>query len=290
MATWILAQSVLPSLTAKTVAEMLILGLLLYQVVRMFQGAQASHFQVWLSVLAVMYLVVEWGGFSDSEWLLADIGPYLLLATVILFQAEIRRGLAKIARNPFRAWFSSFEARHFLEDILLATGRLSAQKIGALIVLERDTPLRTYADSGIPLEARLSYDLLVTIFQPRGPLHDGAVIARKEKIIAAACFLPLSVNPIWGTQLGTRHRAAVGITEETDAVAIAVSEETGAISLAVSGSIELNIPLERLAERLSELIGRPVPALTTFAKPGTGPRLEESSPARAGSAAAQEPR
>ncbi len=259
MTTWTLAQIVLPSLTVKTVAEFVILGLLLYQVVRMFQGAQASHAQVWLSILAVLYLVVEWGGFSDSEWLLGDLGPYLLLATVILFQGEIRRGLAKIARNPFRTWFSTFEARHFLEDILLAIGRLSAQRIGALIVLERDTPLRTYADSGIPLEAHLSYDLLVTIFQPRGPLHDGAVIARKEKIIAAACFLPLSVNPIWGTQLGTRHRAAVGITEETDAVAVVVSEETGTVSLAVGGAIEMGITMERLGERLSKIFGYPRP-------------------------------
>ena len=141
----------------------------------------------------------------------------------------------------------------------MAISRLSSQKIGALVVLERDTPLRTYTESGIPLQARLSYDLLVTIFQHRAPLHDGAVIVRKDRIIAAACFLPLSVNPIWGTQLGTRHRAAVGITEETDAVAIAVSEETGAISLALSGSIELDISVERLAERLSKIFGYPRP-------------------------------
>lgn len=262
MAAWILAQSVLPSLTPRTVAETLIVGLLLYQVVRMFQGAQASLFQVWLSVLAVFYLVLEWG-FSTSGWLLNDIGPYLVLATLILFQAELRRGLAKIARNPFRAWFSSFEARHFLEDILLAIGRLSAQKTGALIVLERDTPLRTYAESGIPLEARMSYDLLVTIFQRSGPLHDGAVIARKDKIIAAACFLPLSVNPIWGTQLGTRHRAAVGITEETDAVAVVVSEETGIVSLALGGAIEMGITVERLGERLSKIFGYPRPPTAT---------------------------
>jgi diadenylate cyclase len=106
------------------------------------------------------------------------------------------------------------------------------------------------------------------------------VILRKDRVVAAACFLPLSVNPIWGTQLGTRHRAAVGITEETDAIAIAVSEETGAISLAVSGSIELDIPIERLAERLGELFGQPTPKTTAL--PATSPRLDESSPARAG--------
>jgi diadenylate cyclase len=144
-------------------------------------------------------------------------------------------------------------------------------------VLERETTLRTYTESGIPLEARLSYDLLVTIFQRRAPLHDGAVIVRKDKILAAACFLPLSVNPIWGTQLGTRHRAAVGITEETDAVAIAVSEETGTISLAVSGSIEMGISVERLAEHLSKIFGYPRPPATPT-RSHTIP-LEESQPA-----------
>ena len=166
--------------------------------------------------------------------------------------------------------------------------RLSAERIGALIVLERENALRTYTESGIPLNARLSHDLLLTIFQRRAPLHDGAVILRKDKVVAAACFLPLSVNPIWGTQLGTRHRAAVGITEETDAVAIAVSEETGAISLAVSGSIEVDISIERLAERLGELFGHPAPSMAALPKPGLP--FEESSPARAGGAATHEPR
>jgi len=256
------ALSFLPSLTATGVAEILVLGFLLYQVLRMFQGAQATHFLVWVTLLAAFYFVAQWGQFATAEWILANAIPYVALATVVLFQAEIRRGLAKIARNPIRAWLSSFEARHFFEDILLAISRLSAQKIGALIVLERETSLRTYTESGIPMEARLSYDLLVTIFQPRAPLHDGAVIVRKDKIIAAACFLPLSVNPIWGTQLGTRHRAAVGITEETDAIAIAVSEETGTISLAVSGSIEMGLTVERLGEHLSKIFGYPRPPAT----------------------------
>ncbi|MBI4463559.1 MAG: DNA integrity scanning protein DisA nucleotide-binding domain protein, partial [Acidobacteria bacterium] len=148
--------------------------------------------------------------------------------------------------------------------------------IGALIVLERESALRTYTESGIPLEARLSYDLLVTVFQPRAPLHDGAVILRKDKIVAAACFLPLSMNPIWGTQLGTRHRAAVGITEETDAVAITVSEETGFISLAVSGSIEVGLSAERLAERLREIFGHPLPPAAPA--PARNPAWEESQP------------
>ena len=267
----------LPSLTVTAVVEGLILAFLIYQVVLLIRGAQATHFLAWVTLLAAFYFVAQWGGFATAEWLLANVFPYLVLATIIIFQTEIRRGLSKLARNPFRTRFSSFEARHVFEDILLAISRLSSQKIGALVVLERESTLRTYTESGIPLEARLSYDLLVTVFQPRAPLHDGAVIIRRNKIIAAACFLPLSVNPIWGTQLGTRHRAAVGITEETDAVAIAVSEETGAVSLAVSGSIELDISIERLAERLGKIFGYPRPPAAPV--PSHTIPVEESQPA-----------
>jgi len=278
----------LPPLTLAAALDILILSLVIYQILLLIKGLGTAQFLVWTGLLAVFYYGARWGQLQVLTWLLGTLFPYLLLGFVVLFQAEIRRWLARISRNPFGTPLSSIEARHVSEDILMAVSRLSAERIGALIVLERETALRTYTESGIPLNARISHDLLLTIFQRRAPLHDGAVILRRDKVIAAACFLPLSVNPIWGTQLGTRHRAAVGITEETDAVAIAVSEETGGISLAVSGSIELDIPLERLAERLGELIGRPVPALTTLSKPGS--RLEESSPADTGSATAQEPR
>jgi len=280
----------LPPLTLAAALDILILSLVIYQILLLIKGLGTAQFLVWTGLLAVLYYGARWGQLQVLTWLLGTLFPYLLLGLVVLFQAEIRRWLARISRNPFGTSLSSIEARHVSEDILMAVSRLAAERIGALIVLERETALRTYTESGIPLNARISHDLLLTIFQRRAPLHDGAVILRKDKVVAAACFLPLSVNPIWGTQLGTRHRAAVGITEETDAVAIAVSEETGAISLAVSGSIELNIPLERLSERLGELIGRPVPALTSLPKSGPGTRLDESSPARAGSAAAQEPR
>ena len=277
-----------PPLTLAAALDILILSLVIYQILLLIKGLGTAQFLVWTGLLAVFYYGARWGQLQVLTWLLGTLFPYLLLGLVVLFQAEIRRWLARISRNPFGTPLSSIEARHVSEDILMTVSRLSAERIGALIVLERETALRTYTESGIPLNARISHDLLLTIFQRRAPLHDGAVILRKEKVVAAACFLPLSVNPIWGTQLGTRHRAAVGITEETDAVAIAVSEETGAVSLAVSGSIELGIPLERLAERLGELIGRPVPTITTL--PKVGPRLEESSPARAEGAAAQERR
>ncbi len=133
---------------------------------------------------------------------------------------------------------------------------------GALIVIEREIGLRTFIESGVPLDANLSYDLLITIFRPSAPLHDGAVIVQKGRIAAAACFLPLSMNPVLSTQFGTRHRAAIGITEETDAISVVVSEETGSISIAVGGAIERDITVEYLRERLSEVLRRYVPAAT----------------------------
>ena len=259
--------SQMPPFTAGAAIEILILTFVIYELLLLIRGAGAAQFLVWTVLLAALYYGSRLGKLRVITWLLGGLLPYLLFALVVLFQAEIRRWLAQITRNPFSTRMSTFEARHVVEDILMAVNRLSAQRIGALIVLERETALRTYTESGIPLHARLSHDLLLAIFQPRGPLHDGAVILRKDKIVAAACFLPLSINPIWGTQLGTRHRAAVGITEETDAVAIAVSEETGAISYAVSGSIELDISAERLAERLREVFGQPAPPAAAIPAP-----------------------
>ena len=142
------------------------------------------------------------------------------------------------------------------DDIVLAANLFSQHQTGALIVIERDIGLRTHVESGVPLDARLSYDLLATIFRPSAPLHDGAVIVQKDRISAAACFLPLSMNPMLSTQLGTRHRAGIGITEETDALAVIVSEETGAISLALGGKIERDLTVEQLRARLSSELRR----------------------------------
>ena len=141
----------------------------------------------------------------------------------------------------------------------MAANLFSQNQTGALIVIEREIGLRTYVESGVSLEAHLSYDLLATIFRPSAPLHDGAVIVHGDRIVAAACFLPLSMNPVLSTQLGTRHRAGIGITEETDAIAIIVSEETGGISLAVAGTMERDLTVERLRERMGKLLRRYVP-------------------------------
>ena len=272
----------LPQVTLAAVVDVLILAFVIYHVLLIVRGTRAIQILLGVGLLVLVYYVALWGRLQTIQWLLDKIFPYLVFALIVLFQSEIRRILAKIGRNPFSTPFSSLEERHAAEDVVMAAATLSAKQIGALIVFERETGLRTFTESGIPLQAQLSHDLLISIFQRGSPMHDGAVIIRKEKVVAAACFLPLSVNPIWGTQLGTRHRAAIGITEETDAVAIAVSDEKGAISLAISGAIELSISPERLAERLSEIFHQPVspppPPMPAHRAPGEAPSaLEEPS-------------
>ncbi len=253
-----------------SLVEILILGLIIYKILLFAKESGGIQLLLWMSVLATAYFGGRWANLQVIPGLLGTVFPYLIFALIVVFQGEIRRGLGRITRNPFSTKLSPLEARHLFEDVLMAVNRLAAQRTGALIVVEREASLRTYAESGIPLQSRLSQDLLVTIFQPGAPLHDGAVIIRKDRIIAAACFLPLSVNPIWGTQLGTRHRAAVGITEETDSVAIVVSEETGFISIAFNGSIEMDMSIERLSDRMNDILGH---------SSGTSPMVAGSGPA-----------
>ena len=270
----------LPSLSVSAVIDILLLAFIIYYILQMLKGTQAPQILLGMALLVALYYGARWGELQTVAWLMDQVLPFLVFAFIVLFAVEIRNALAKIGRNPFRTDFSSLVVQQASEDIVMAASQFSSQKTGALIVLERDTGLRTYTESGISLQAQLSYDLLVAIFQPRAPLHDGAVILRKDKIVAAACFLPLSVNPVFGTELGTRHRAAVGITEETDAVAVVVSEETGSISLATGGSIELNLSAEQLAERLSQIFQQPVSRATPLAS--HAPTLERtpSAPTR----------
>src|SRR6185369_9511640 len=198
-------------------------------------------------------------GLRTVDWLVTNVLPYAIFALIVVFQAEIRHALARLGR---KLAFSRIQPANGLEsydDIVLAANLFSQNQTGALMVIEREIGLRTYIESGVPLDAQLSYDLLATIFRPSAPLHDGAVIVQKNRIAAAACFLPLSMNPVLSTQLGTRHRAGIGVTEETDAIAVIASEETGAISLAVGGKIERDLTVEQLRERMGELLHRYVP-------------------------------
>src|SRR5258708_38899307 len=164
---------------------------------------------------------------------------YLVFAVIVLFQSDIRRALAHLGRAPFFRYFAKPEsAEESIEELAVAASLLSTHRVGAIVAIERQIGLRNYIEGGIPLDAVLTYDLLVSIFQISSPLHDGAVIVQNDRVAAAACFLPLTVNPRLSKELSSRHRAAIGLTEENDSVAIVVSEESGNISLVAYGQIE----------------------------------------------------
>jgi diadenylate cyclase len=180
---------------------------------------------------------------------------YIVFAVIVLFQSDIRRALAHFGRAPFFRYFAKTEsAEESIEELVVATNMLSSKRTGAIIAIERQIGLRNYIEGGIPLDAVLTYDLLVSIFQLSSPLHDGAVIVQDDRVAAAACFLPLTVNPKLSKELGSRHRAAIGLTEENDSVAIVVSEQTGAISIVVDGQIERGVDADALRTRLRTLI------------------------------------
>jgi diadenylate cyclase len=248
--------------------DILLVALLIYQVLVMIRGTRAVPMLVGLTVVALTFYFARIGELTTLNWVVSHFLPYVVFALIVVFQSEIRHVLADLGRRLTFLSSSSAEADSY-DDIVLAANLFSQHQTGALIVIEREIGLRTHVESGVPLDARLSYDLLATIFRPSAPLHDGAVIVQKDRIAAAACFLPLSMNPLLSTQLGTRHRAGIGITEETDAIAVICSEETGAISIAVGGRIERDLTVEQLRERLGTELRRriaPVPLPSSVAQ------------------------
>lgn len=253
-----------PRLTASTVIDILVVAFLIYQFIMIVRGRRSANILVGLAVLALVYLVAVYAHLELLRTVLATLAPYTIFALIVMFQSDIRRLLAQIG---LRRLFTASQQLHSYEriaEIVLALGMLSQRKTGALIVLEKDVGLRTFVESGLHMDATLSRDLLLSIFQSGGALHDGAVIVQGDRVAAAACFLPLSLNPEIMSKLGTRHRAAIGITEESDALAVVVSEETGRISIAAFGKIELDVTRERLEQRLTQHFsgrrGRPTSA------------------------------
>jgi diadenylate cyclase len=236
-----------------------LVAILIYQFLSLVRGTRAAPMLVGVATLGLAFYFARLGELRTLNWLLSTLLPFGVFALIVVFQSEIRHALANLG-SRVSLMRSSSSVADVYDDIVLAANLFSQNQTGALIVIEREIGLRTYIESGVALDARLSYDLLATVFRPSAPLHDGAVIVQRDRVAAAACFLPLSMNPVLSTQLGTRHRAGIGITEETDAVAVIISEETGTISMAVAGSIERDLTVERLRERLSHLLRRYAPA------------------------------
>jgi diadenylate cyclase len=255
-----------------TVLDILLVALITYEVLVMIRGTRAAPMLAGLAAVAAAFYLARIGELVTLNWLVSHLLPYVVFALIVVFQSEIRHVLSDVGRRMSFLRGSAVEGDSY-DDIVLAANLFSQHQTGALIVIEREIGLRTYVESGVAMDARLSYDLLATIFRPSAPLHDGAVIIQKDRLSAAACFLPLSMNPVLSTQMGTRHRAGIGITEETDAIAVIVSEETGAISMAAGGKIERDLTVEQLRARLSSELRR---YMSPVVLPTVGPQNDES--------------
>jgi diadenylate cyclase len=241
-------------LTWHDVVDVAVVAILVYNLLLLIRGTRAVQMVTGMFLIAGVFYLARLGRLVTLENIVEKFLIFLPFAIIVLFQHEIRRALANFGRGPFfgRASRSAEQSTH--ADAVLAATALAARRIGALLVFERREGLRNYAEAGIPLDALLSYDLLINIFTPDTPLHDGAVIVQGDRIAAAACFLPLSTDTEISKQVGSRHRAALGISEETDAVALVVSEETGRISLAIDGRLESIADGKELRARLQELL------------------------------------
>jgi diadenylate cyclase len=241
--------------------DILVVSILIYEVLKLIRGTRAVQMALGGSLLVVLFYGSRWGHLETVNWLVRNLVGYIVFAVIVLFQTDIRRALAHLGRAPFFRYFAKAEsAAESIEELVVASGMLSSQRIGAIIALERQVGLRTYIEGGIRLDAVLTYDLLLSIFQPSSPLHDGAAIVQDDRVAAAACFLPLTVNPKLSKDLGSRHRAAIGLTEENDSVAIVVSEETGKISIVADGQVERGLDTDTLRARLRSLVLQRKPA------------------------------
>jgi diadenylate cyclase len=235
----------------KDVIEILIVSYLIYRILVLWTGTRAFQILVGLVLLVGIYAVAQLLELGLITAILSQAFTYGVFALIVVFQPELRNALAQLGRSRLWNVFARFEESEVLEEIVKASERLSRAKIGALIALEREVGLGEYADRGTRFEADVSADLLTTIFTPYSPLHDGAVIIRGDKIIAAGAPLPLTQYPVRDKTLGMRHRAAIGLSEETDSYVVVISEETSQISLAAGGQLFRGLDQDRLRAHLS---------------------------------------
>jgi len=253
--TWMTALLRRPPIGWWDLVDILVVSVLIYEVLKLIRGTRAVQMALGGAVIVALFYGSRWGHLETVNWLIRNMVGYIVFAVIVLFQSDIRRALAHLGRAPFFRYFAKPEsAEETIEELVVATTMLSDQRVGAIIAIERQIGLRNYIEGGIPLDAVLTYDLLLSIFQTASPLHDGAVIVQGDRVAAAACFLPLTVNPKLSKELGSRHRAAIGLTEENDAVAIVVSEESGGVSIVNDGQIERNLDAETLRVRLRALV------------------------------------
>jgi diadenylate cyclase len=253
--------SSLPRLTFTSAVDILIVAVLIYQCVMLIRGRRAARVLIGIGLIVFIYLLSVAANLEVLRTLLETMAPYSAFALIVMFQSEIRRALSALGERRWMAFGSRLENIEVADEILFAISNLAQNKVGALIVIEREVGLRTFVESGVPVDSRVTRDLLLSIFQPGGALHDGAVIVQGGRLAAAACFLPLTMNPELSRKLGTRHRAGIGVTEESDCLAIIVSEERGAISLAQMGELEMDVTIDTVGQRLGRRSKRRSPQM-----------------------------
>jgi diadenylate cyclase len=242
--------------------EVFLIFLVIYTILSFLQGTRGAGILKGLAllvgiVLMVVFMLTQWLELRRIEFMFKEFMTVSVFALLIIFQQEIRRGLMRIGQNPFLGRFVRSEAA-LVDEIIRAVTRLAKDKIGALIAIEREIGLGSYIEGGVVIDAEVKADLIDTVFWKGSALHDGAIIIQSDRIAAAACLFPLTENPELSKRLGTRHRAAIGLTEETDAITIVVSEETGRISVGVRGHLEQDLDSQSLRKILMELYAEKV--------------------------------
>ena len=246
-----------PTIAWWDLLDIALVSFLIYELLLLIRGTRAVQMALTGGFLIGLFFLSRWLELETVNWVIRNLATYVVFAIIVLFQSDIRRAMAHFGRAPIFRYFERVQsADETIEELVVTATNMAARRIGAIIVIERQIGLRNYIEGGIPLDAMVTYDLLASIFQPGSPLHDGAAIIQGDRVAAAACFLPLSVNPRVSRELGTRHRAALGLTEENDAVAIVVSEETGSISLVLGGDLQRGISADAMRTELRSLIAR----------------------------------
>lgn len=231
------------------IIDILLLWFAIYQLFQLIRRTRAVQMVYGLIALGLLFVLTDPTGFMPLKavhWVLGTLLPYAVFAIIVIFQSPIRQALAHFGRMPFARFRQQDMSLKIIEEISLAATAMGSRRIGALIVLERSQGLRNFIETGIELDAKVSYDLLINIFTPKTPLHDGAVIVADGRIKGASCFLPLSTDPYISRTFGTRHRAAIGISEESDALAVVVSEESGIVSVARDGALKQDLNTREL--------------------------------------------
>src|ERR671912_2087987 len=243
----------------RNIADLVLVFLLVYAVLKLVRGTRAAPMAAAIGAFALLYWIAARQNLATLEFILRGALLYIGVAIIVLFQSEIRQALISFGnsvRMPFTRRHHGQFGEGVYDEIVLAATTLASTKTGAIMVIERNVGLKNVTEGGVKLDAELSYDLLVSIFNPASPLHDGAVVVRRHRVAAASCFLPLTLNPRLSRDLGTRHRAAIGVTEDTDAVAVVVSEETGLISFVKRGEIRRGLDATKLRQAILEALER----------------------------------